>query len=136
MSMEVHFSQDYREGRDSSVPNLHEMKKLDCIVRVNKLEEVKAALEEAGIVGMSTENVRGHGRQQGRTELYRGSTYSINLLPKARIEVIVRDDQVDSAVEAITQAARTGEIGDGKIFISEVLDAVRIRTGERGESAL
>ncbi|MCH8274601.1 MAG: P-II family nitrogen regulator [Armatimonadetes bacterium] len=112
------------------------MKKLDCIVRVNRLEEVKVALEEAGILGMSTEAVRGHGRQQGRTELYRGSTYSINLLPKARIEVVVRDDQVEKAIEAVSDAARTGEIGDGKIFVSEVLDAVRIRTGERGEAAL
>ncbi len=112
------------------------MKKLDCIVRVNKLEEVKAALEEAGIVGMSTESVRGHGRQQGRTELYRGSTYSINLLPKVRIEVVVADSRLEEAIEIISEAARTGEIGDGKIFISDVLDAIRIRTGERGEPAL
>ena len=112
------------------------MKKLDCIVRVNKLEEVKAALEEAGIVGMSTESVRGHGRQQGRTELYRGSTYSINLLPKVRIEVVVADSQLEDAIEIISEAARTGEIGDGKIFISDVLDVIRIRTGERGEPAL
>lgn len=112
------------------------MKKLDCIIRTNKLESVKAALEEVGIVGMTTEPVRGHGRQQGRTELYRGSTYSINLLPKVRIEIVVRDDQVEKAIEAVMDSAHTGEIGDGKIFISEVLDAVRIRTGERGESAL
>jgi nitrogen regulatory protein PII len=112
------------------------MKKLDCIIRVNKLEDVKSALEEAGIFGMSTEMVRGHGRQQGRTEFYRGSTYSVNLLPKARVEVVVRDDQVEKAIEVICEAARTGEIGDGKIFISEVLDAIRIRTGERGEAAL
>ncbi|MBA3726442.1 MAG: P-II family nitrogen regulator [Armatimonadetes bacterium] len=112
------------------------MKKLDCIIRVNKLEEVKAALEQAGIVGMTTEPVRGHGRQQGRTELYRGSTYSINLLPKVRIEVVVRDNQLEQAIEVISDVARSGEIGDGKIFVSEVLDAIRIRTGERGESAL
>lgn len=112
------------------------MKKLDCIIRVNKLEEVKAALEEAGIVGMTTEPVRGHGRQQGRTELYRGSTYSINLLPKVRIEVVVRDNQLEQAIDVISDVARSGEIGDGKIFVSEVLDAIRIRTGERGESAL
>jgi nitrogen regulatory protein P-II 1 len=115
---------------------LFQMKKFDCIVRVNRLEEIKAALEEVGIVGMTTEPVRGHGRQQGRTELYRGSTYSINLLPKARIEVVVRDDQVEQVIEVVSEAARTGEIGDGKIFISDVLDAVRIRTGERGEAAL
>lgn len=112
------------------------MKKLDCIVRVNRIEEIKAALEEVGIVGLSTEMVRGHGRQQGRTELYRGSTYSINLLPKARIEVVVPDNLVETAIEAVCKAARTGEIGDGKIFITEVIDAIRIRTGERGEAAL
>ncbi|MDQ2986184.1 MAG: P-II family nitrogen regulator [Armatimonadota bacterium] len=112
------------------------MKKIDAIVRTGKLEEVKAALEEAGIVGMSTEPVRGHGRQQGRTELYRGSTYAINLLPKVRIEVVVADERLEDALAIIAQAAHTGEIGDGKIFVSEVLDAIRIRTGERGESAL
>lgn len=112
------------------------MKKIDCIVRSNKIEEVKSALEEAGIFGLTTEPVRGHGRQQGRTELYRGSTYSINLLPKARIEVIVSDEQVERAIDAIVAAARTGEIGDGKIFISDVIDVIRIRTGERGEAAL
>lgn len=112
------------------------MKKIDCIVRVNKLEEVKSALEEAGIFGLTTEAVRGHGRQQGRTELYRGSTYSVNLLPKVRIEVILRDDQVENAIEAILESARTGEIGDGKIFISDVVEVIRIRTGERGEAAL
>jgi nitrogen regulatory protein P-II 1 len=115
---------------------MRSLKKIDAIVRTGKLEDVKAALEEAGIVGMSTEPVRGHGRQQGRTELHRGSTYAINLLPKVRIEVIVADDRVEDAVAIISAAARTGEIGDGKIFISEVLDAIRIRTGERGESAL
>ncbi len=112
------------------------MKKIDAIVRVNKIEEIKARLEEVGIVGLTTETVRGHGRQQGRTELYRGSTYSINLLPKARIEVVVRDDQLETAIEAILDAAQTGEIGDGKIFVTDILDAVRIRTGERGETAL
>lgn len=112
------------------------MKKLDCIVRAGKLEDVKNALEEAGIFGMSTEPIRGHGRQQGRTELYRGSTYSINLLPKIRIEVVVLDEDMERAIEIISAAARTGEIGDGKIFVSEVIDAVRIRTGERGDAAL
>lgn len=112
------------------------LKKIDAIIRNGKLEEVKAALEEAGIVGMSTEPVRGHGRQQGRTELYRGSTYAINLLPKVRIEVVVSDERLEDALAIIAQAAHTGEIGDGKIFVSEVLDAIRIRTGERGESAL
>jgi nitrogen regulatory protein P-II 1 len=112
------------------------VKKIDAIVRVAKLEEVKAALEEIGIAGMTTESVRGHGRQQGRTELYRGSTYSINLLPKVRIEVVVPDERLDEAIAVIEEAARTGEIGDGKIFVSDVLDVIRIRTGERGEAAL
>ena len=112
------------------------LKKIDAIVRTGKLEEIKAALEQAGIVGMSTEAVRGHGRQQGRTELYRGSTYAINLLPKVRIEVVVSDDRLEDAIVIISETAHTGEIGDGKIFVSEVLDAVRIRTGERGEAAL
>jgi nitrogen regulatory protein P-II 1 len=112
------------------------VKRLDCIVRTNKVEEIKSALEEVGIFGLTTEPVRGHGRQQGRTEFYRGSTYSINLLPKARIELIVRDEQVEPAIEAICTAARTGEIGDGKIFIADVLDVIRIRTGERGDAAL
>jgi nitrogen regulatory protein P-II 1 len=112
------------------------LKKIDAIVRTGKLEEIKAALEEAGLVGMTTEPVRGHGRQQGRTELYRGSTYAINLLPKVRIEVIVPDDRLEDALAVIVQVAQTGEIGDGKIFVSDVLDAIRIRTGERGESAL
>lgn len=112
------------------------MKKIDAFIRVTKIEDVKARLEEAGILGMTTESVRGHGRQQGRTELYRGSTYSINLLPKTRLEVVVRDDQVETAIQAILESARSGEIGDGKIFVSDVLDAIRIRTGERGEAAL
>lgn len=112
------------------------MKKIDAIIRTTKLDAVKSRLEEAGIVGLTTEPVRGHGRQQGRTELYRGSTYSINLLPKARIEVIVRDDQVETAVSVIREAAHSGEVGDGKIFISDIIDAIRIRTGERGDSAL
>jgi len=112
------------------------LKKIDAIVRTGKLEEIKAALEEAGLVGMTTEPVRGHGRQQGRTELYRGSTYAINLLPKVRIEVIVPDDRLEDTLAIIVQVAQTGEIGDGKIFVSEVLDAIRIRTGERGEAAL
>ncbi len=112
------------------------MKRIECILRTSKLEEVKRALEESGIYGLTTDSVRGHGRQQGRSELYRGSTYSINLLPKVRIEIVVKDNQVDDVIETICGVARSGEIGDGKIFVSDVLDAIRIRTGERGESAL
>lgn len=109
---------------------------MECILRTSKLEEVKQALEESGVFGLTTDSVRGHGRQQGRTELYRGSTYSINLLPKVRIEIVVREEQVDDVIETICSVARSGEIGDGKIFVSDVLDAIRIRTGERGDAAL
>ncbi len=97
---------------------------------------MKHALEEAGIQGLSCEQVRGYGRQMGRTDKYRGSTYAVNLLPKMKLEVVVRDEELDIAIEAIIEAARTGEIGDGKLFISEVIDAIRVRTGERGEAAL
>ena len=97
---------------------------------------MKHALEEAGIQGLSCEQVRGYGRQMGRTDKYRGSTYAVNLLPKMKLEVVVRDEELDIAIEAIIEAARTGEIGDGKLFVSEVIDAIRVRTGERGEAAL
>lgn len=112
------------------------MKRIEAFIRVNKLEDVKDALEEAGIHGMSCEQIRGYGRQLGRTDKYRGSTYAVNLLPKMRLEVYVRDEDVEDAIEAITKASQTGEIGDGKIFITEVVDAIRIRTGERGDAAL
>jgi nitrogen regulatory protein P-II 1 len=112
------------------------MKRIEAFVRVNKLEEVKQALEDVGIPGMSVNNVRGHGRQLGRTDKYRGSTYAINLLPKIQIELFVKDADVDKAIEAIVKTTQTGEIGDGKIFVSEVIDAIRIRTGERGDAAL
>jgi nitrogen regulatory protein P-II 1 len=112
------------------------VKRIEAFVRMNRLEEVKLLLEEAGVPGMSCEQVRGYGRQQGRTDKYRGSTYALNLLPKMRIEVVVPDDKLDEAIDAIVAATRTGEIGDGKIFVSEVLDAIRIRTGERGDAAL
>ena len=112
------------------------MKRIEAYIRVNKLDDVKHALEEAGIQGLSCEQVRGYGRQMGRTDKYRGSTYAVNLLPKMKLEVVVRDEELDIAIEAIIEAARTGEIGDGKLFISEVSDAIRVRTGERGEAAL
>ena len=112
------------------------MKRIEAYIRVNKLEDVKQALEDAGIAGMSCEQVRGYGRQLGRTDKYRGSTYAVNLLPKMKVEVIVKDEDLEEAVDAIVRTAQTGEIGDGKIFVSEVMDAVRIRTGERGEAAL
>lgn len=112
------------------------MKRIEAYVRVNRLEEVKLALEEAGILGMSVEQVRGYGRQQGRTDKYRGSTYALNLIPKMKIETVVRDEDLEEALAAIVKAAQTGEIGDGKVFVSDVLDAIRVRTGERGESAI
>jgi nitrogen regulatory protein P-II 1 len=112
------------------------VKRIEAFVRVNKLEEVKQGLEDAGIQGMSVCQVRGYGRQLGRTDKYRGSTYAVNLLPKTQIEVVVKDEDLEDALSAIIKAANTGDIGDGKIFVSEVLEAVRIRTGERGDAAI
>lgn len=112
------------------------MKMITAYLRANKLDEVKTALENIGISGMSCESVKGYGRQMGRTDKYRGSTYAVNLLPKIKIEIAVRDESLDEAVEVICEVCRSGEIGDGKIFVSEILEAVRVRTGERGESAL
>jgi nitrogen regulatory protein P-II 1 len=112
------------------------MKRIEAFIRVNKLEEVKQALEDAGIYGISCEQVRGYGRQLGRTDKYRGSTYAINLLPKMKVEIVVKDEEVEEALSAIISATQSGEIGDGKIFISEVIEAVRIRTNERGDAAL
>ena len=112
------------------------MKRIEAFIRANKLEEVKDALEQVGIRGLSCEQVRGYGRQLGRTDKYRGSTYALNLLPKLRVEIYVKDEDLEEAIAAICEAAGTGEIGDGKLFISDVLDAVRIRTGERGDAAL
>ncbi len=112
------------------------MKKIECVIRPHKLDEVKSALEAIGIVGMTVTDVRGYGRQRGRTEKYRGNTYVVNLLPKVKLEMVVPDDRAEEALEIALEAARTGEIGDGKIFVAEVEQAVRIRTGERGNDAL
>lgn len=112
------------------------MKRIEAFIRVNKLDEVKQALEEAGVTGMSVEQIRGYGRQLGRTDKYRGSTYAVNLLPKLRVEVVTKDEDLESAIEAILKATRTGEIGDGKIFVTEISDAIRVRTGEKGDAAL
>ncbi|HRK20601.1 MAG TPA: P-II family nitrogen regulator [Fimbriimonadaceae bacterium] len=112
------------------------MKRVEAFVRVSMLEAVKEALEEVGVQGMTCEQVRGYGRQMGRTDKYRGSTYAVNLLPKMKIVVFLKDEQLDEALEAIVKATRTGEIGDGKIIVSQVTDAIRIRTGERGDAAL
>lgn len=112
------------------------VKRIEAFIRVNKLEEVKNALEEVGIVGLSCEQVRGYGRQMGRTDKYRGSTYAVNLLPKMRVEIYVKDSDLADGIDAIIRASQTGEIGDGKIFVHDVIDALRIRTGERGDAAL
>ena len=112
------------------------MKKIEAVIRPIKLEEVKSALAEIGVQGMTVTDVRGFGRQQGRTEKYRGNTYTVNLLPKVRLEVVVPDSISEEAIAIIEDAARTGEIGDGKIFVYPVERAIRIRTGEEGEGAL
>ncbi len=112
------------------------MKKIECVIRPIKIDEVKEALGSIGIIGMTVSDVRGYGQQRGRTEKYRGNTYVVNLLPKIKIEVVVPDDRAEEVIEIMLEAARTGEIGDGKIFLSTVEEAVRIRTGERGEAAL
>ena len=112
------------------------MKKIEAIIEPFKLDEVKEALQDVGIRGLSVVEVKGFGRQKGHTELYRGAEYVVDFLPKVKIEVVLGDDQVDDAVEAIITAAKTDKIGDGKIFISDVAQAIRIRTGEDGEDAL
>jgi nitrogen regulatory protein P-II 1 len=112
------------------------MTKIECVIRPERFEEVNAALADLGIVGMTTTEVRGCGRQRGYVERYRGMEYQVRLLPKMKLELVVPDQQVDAVIAAITQAGRTGEVGDGKIFLSPITDAVRIRTGERGEAAL
>jgi nitrogen regulatory protein P-II 1 len=112
------------------------MKKIEAIIKPFKLDEVKEALHEVGVTGMTVLEVRGFGRQKGHTEVYRGAEYIIDFLPKVKIEVVVDDVLVGRAVEAIQQAARTDKIGDGKIFVVDIEEAVRIRTGERGPDAV
>jgi nitrogen regulatory protein P-II 1 len=112
------------------------MKKIEAIIQPHKLEEVKEALKQAGVEGMTILEVHGHGRQKGHTEVYRGSEYRTDVLPKVKIETVVADADLDSTVAAIEAAARSGKIGDGKIFISTIDQAVRIRNGDRGESAV
>lgn len=112
------------------------MKKIEAIIKPFKLDEVKEALQEVGLQGITITETKGFGRQKGHTELYRGAEYVVDFLPKIKLEIVVEDHLVDRTVEAIITAARTGRIGDGKIFISNVEDAIRIRTGERGKDAL
>ena len=112
------------------------MKKLEAIIKPFKLEEVKEALAEIGIEGMTVSEVKGFGRQKGHTEIYRGSEYTVDFLPKVKIEIAIADDLVTKVVDAIVGASQTGKIGDGKVFILPIEEAVRIRTGEKGEEAL
>ena len=112
------------------------MKKLDLIIRPHKLDEVKDALTAIGVQGMTVTEVKGFGRQKGKTEMYRGSEYTVTFLPKVRLEVLVPDSMLEQTMKAASEAARTGRIGDGKIMVTDVLDVMRIRTGEMGEAAI
>jgi nitrogen regulatory protein P-II 1 len=112
------------------------MKKIEAIIKPFKLEEVKDALSGVGVEGMTVSEVKGFGRQKGHTEIYRGNEYTVDFLPKIKIEIVLADNVVSSAVEAIVKAAKTGKIGDGKVFVSPVDDAIRIRTEEKGERAV
>jgi nitrogen regulatory protein P-II 1 len=112
------------------------MTKIEAIIRPNKFDSVKAALIQLGVEGMTVSEVRGHGRQKGHTEVFRGREYDVDLLPKVKVELVLSDDAVDKAIEAIVSSAYTGKIGDGKIFLYPVADAVRIRSKERGSAAL
>jgi len=112
------------------------MMKIEAIIQTSKIDPVKDALHEIGVEGMTVLEARGHGRQKGHTEFYRGREYTVDLIPKIKIELVVADERVDQVVQTIASAARTGKIGDGKIFLSKIDDAIRIRNDERGDSAL
>ena len=112
------------------------MKKIELIIKPFRLEAVKDGLEKIGVFGMTVTEVKGFGQQKGHSELYRGAEYQIDFVPKVKIEIVIKDDLLEETISTVTEAARTGKIGDGKIFISQVEEAVRIRTGERGEFAL
>jgi nitrogen regulatory protein P-II 1 len=112
------------------------MKKIEAIIKPFKLDEVKEALQDIGVQGMTVMEAKGYGRQKGHTELYRGAEYVVDFLPKIKIEMVVSDDQANAVVEAIVTAARTGRIGDGKIFVTDIADVIRIRTGETGPQAI
>jgi nitrogen regulatory protein PII len=134
-------ARETRQGVDTqrSRPGYFEnknMKKIEAIIKPFKLEEVKDALSEIGIEGMTVTEVKGFGRQKGHTEIYRGSEYTVDFLPKIKVELVVADNQADAAISAIVKAAKTGKIGDGKVFVATVEEAVRIRTDEKGEAAI
>jgi nitrogen regulatory protein P-II 1 len=112
------------------------MTKIEAIIQTSRLDAVKSSLHEVGVEGMTVIEVRGHGRQKGHTEFYRGREYTVDLIPKIKLEMVVSDEIVEKAVQAITGAARTGKIGDGKIFLTRIDDAIRIRNDERGDAAL
>ncbi len=112
------------------------MKKIEAIIKPFKLDDVKEALSEVNIQGMTISEVKGHGRQKGHTEIYRGAEYVVDFIPKVKIEVVVTDDVLDTVIEKIEEAAKTGKLGDGKIFVFDVEQAIRVRTGERGEDAI
>lgn len=112
------------------------MKKIEALIRHFKLEEVQKALTEHGITGMTITEVRGFGRQKGHTEMYRGTEYRVDFVPKIKLEIVVSDDKLQTVMETIVRAAKTGQVGDGKMFVTDLADAVRIRTGESGESAI
>lgn len=112
------------------------MKKIEAVIKPFKLDDVREALSEIGVSGMTASEVKGFGRQKGHTELYRGAEYVIDFLPKVKVEIVISDDQVDASIEAITKAAHTGKIGDGKIFVSDVARVIRIRTSEEGDAAI
>jgi nitrogen regulatory protein P-II 1 len=124
-------SEQWFEGRNEQA-----MTKVEAIIQNSKLEAVKNALQEIGVEGMTVLEARGHGRQKGHTEFYRGREYTVDLIPKVKLEMVLADTMVEKAVQAISEAARTGKIGDGKIFLSRVDEAIRIRNDERGEGAL
>src|SRR5690348_10443882 len=112
------------------------MKKIEAVIQPHKFEDVKNALKDLGVTGLTVTEVRGHGRQKGHKEIYRGMEYEVDLLPKVKLETVVPDDRLDEVVRTLTASARTGKIGDGKIFVYDVQEAIRIRNDERGESAL
>jgi len=122
--------------RESQKKGLVIMKKMEAVIQPSKLDAVKEALHEVGIQGMTVSEVRGHGRQKGHSEIYRGHEYTVDLLPKIKVEIVLADSLVDQAVDAIVKAARSGKIGDGKIFLSDIGEAIRIRDSQRGDAAL